>query len=209
MRIYTGIPFTEADADKIIELGLGVMVSSEYQGATGKHVNRVLCECPVALDNGAYASYTKGFGFDEYGFLKRLSYLMSRKVKFELIACPDIVAGGMDSYKFSRDWQRRLAGHRNLYLVVQDGMPYTIDLEGFAGIFVGGSTKWKWRSAPTWVYVADHAGIKCHIGRVATAERLKYADEIGADSADSTYFVRGKAWHHVEEYREPRQDKLL
>lgn len=207
MQIYTGLPFTEEDCDKIIELGLGVMLTPGY--GFGKQVMRALKNGPVALDNGAFPAWQKGHGFDELSFLKTLSRLIKEDIHPEIIAVPDIVTGGMDSYWFSHTWRLRLAGHKNLYLVVQDGMPFTICLDGYTGIFVGGSTRWKWDTAPTWVYVADHNGLKCHIGRVGTADRLKYADEIGADSVDSTNFQRNKAWHHVEEYQNSRQESLL
>lgn len=198
MQIYTGSPFTEEDCDRIIELGLGVMLTPGY--GFGKHVLRALKNCPAALDNGAFSAWQKGHGFDELPFLKTLSRLIKEGIHLEIIAVPDIVTGGMASYWFSHTWRLRLAGHKNLYLVVQDNMDYRVDLEGYAGIFVGGSTKWKWETAERWVYEAKINDLKLHIGRVGTADRLKYAAELGADSVDSTNFQRNKAWHHVEEY---------
>ena len=50
----------------------------------------------------------------------------------------------------------------------------------------GAATKCKSCSAPIeWVKVAHELGVKCHIGRVGTARRVRWAARIGADSIDS------------------------
>ena len=202
MQIYTSKPKRVEDAKKYPEYGVGVMLN--VGEGLGMHVEGLVGKVPMALDNGAFSER----GFDEYLFVKRLSECRQKRIPLDFIVCPDIVAGGTKSLAFSRYWQTRLSVYDNLYLAVQDGMPYTIDLEGYAGIFVGGSVRWKWQTAPTWVYVADHAGVRCHIGQVGTADRLKYADDIGADSVDSTSFERNSSWHHIEEYLNPTQDRL-
>jgi len=203
MQIYTSKPKREEDAKRFPQLGVGVMLN--VGEGLGKHVDGLVGKVPMALDNGAFSER----GFDEYLFTKRLSECKQKRIPLEFVVCPDIVAGGIRSLTFSRYWQTRLSVYDNLYLAVQDGMPYTIDLEGYAGVFVGGSVKWKWQTAPTWVFVADRAGLKTHIGQVGTADRLKWADEIGADSVDSTNFERNSSWHHIEEYQDPKQERLV
>ncbi len=54
-----------------------------------------------------------------------------------------------------------------------------------AGIFVGGSTAWKLRTAPYWARVAREHGLLCHVGRVGTARRVRAMRQIGVGSIDS------------------------
>ena len=61
--------------------------------------------------------------------------------------------------------------------------------------------EWKWKTAAQWVKLAHEKGMKCHIGRCGTLDKLIYADEIGADSVDSTSFVRNESWVIIDEYR--------
>ena len=200
MQIYTGLPFTDEDCDNIERLNLGVMLTPGY--GLGERVLRSLKNNPAALDNGAYRTWRKGEVFNGGPFLKTLSRLIKEDVKLEIIAVPDIIAGGMKSYEFSQSWREQLVGCDNLYLVVQDGMPYTIDLDGYSGIFVGGTMWWKWETYRKWTDIARNMNIKCHMGRVGTAKRLYLASRIGVDSVDSTNFVRNKSWNHVERYLE-------
>jgi len=200
MQIYTGLPFTAEDADKIIGLGMGVMLTPGH--GFSKQTLRALKNGPAALDNGAFSAWQKGCGFDELPFLQCISRFIKEKIPLKIVAVPDIVAGGMDSYWFSEHWKLRLSGHKNLYLVVQDGMPFDVDLTGYAGVFVGGSVEWKWTTAASWVCVAHSAGKRCHIGQVGTIERLLRAHNFGVDSVDGTNYQRNKAWRHVEEFNE-------
>jgi len=196
MQIYTSKPKREEDARMYPLLGVGVLLN--VREGLGKHVGGLVGTVPMALDNGAFSER----GFDEYLFIKRLSECKQKRISLKFVVCPDIVAGGMKSLEFSRYWQTRLAVYDNLYLAVQDGMPYDINLEGYAGIFVGGSVEWKWKTASTWVSVADRAGLKTHIGQVGTVDRLVSAYSMGAASVDGTNYERNKAWRHVEEFNE-------
>jgi hypothetical protein len=160
---------------------------------------------PLAIDNGAFSSYLKGCGFNEYGFLKMLSQIIDKGLKYEILVTPDIVAGGKKSAYFSLDWSKRLAGWKNQYFAVQDGMDvescWTFIISGgFAGIFVGGTPEWKWKTAKDWVNFAHEKGLKCHIGQCGTLDKLLHADEIGADSVDSTNFTRNDNWKAIEMY---------
>jgi hypothetical protein len=204
MQIYTGLPFTDRDCDNIERLELGVMMTPGY--GLGKRVMRSLKNNPAALDNGAYRAWRKGEDFNEAPFLKTLEKIVKEDVRLEIIAVPDIIAGGMKSYEFSQHWKERLTDHDNLFLVVQDGMPYTIDVEGYSGIFIGGTMWWKWETAREWISIARNLGIRCHMGRVGTAYRLHRAQKLGLDSVDSTNFVRNNSWHHVEKYLEYKRN---
>jgi hypothetical protein len=96
--------------------------------------------------------------------------------------------GGMASLDFSLRWVPYLRGLAPLYFVVQDGMmPDQIGpaMGPFAGIFVGGSVAWKTKTGKQWVHFAHALDRKCHIGRVGSARRVRWARAIGADSIDS------------------------
>jgi len=58
-------------------------------------------------------------------------------------------------------------------------------LDGFAGVFVGGTLEWKLDTGAAWVQFAHKQGLPCHVGRVGTAKRVRWAIDIGADSIDS------------------------
>lgn len=132
--------------------------------------------------------------------------------------CPDIVCGGMESLRFSLAWIERLMMTPSFpwYLAVQDGMTTSsvaeaweeaIEVESpFGGIFVGGSLPWKYETSATWVRFAHERGVKCHIGRVSSVDRLKWAEVIGADSVDSSAFGQAYSYGRVEQAR--RQESL-
>jgi len=107
----------------------------------------------------------------------------------DFVVCPDKVADS-ESLEFSRSWADICRGglpETPCFLAVQDGMKITPDtLEGFDGVFVGGTIPWKIRTGEKWTQLAHSVGLQCHIGRVGTAKRVKWAQRIGADSIDSS-----------------------
>jgi hypothetical protein len=145
---------------------------------------------PWAFDNGAFKDWTAGKEFDEARYNKDLDYLhLHAKASPDFMVVPDKVAGGLESLKFSLSWVDRLRRFgRPLYLVVQDGMGIADvgpELEPFAGIFVGGTLKWKLQTARDWIRYAHVYRLKCHIGRMGTEKRVRAALRWGADSIDS------------------------
>lgn len=143
-------------------------------------------------DNGAFGDWQAGRDFNVCQFmrdLRRIAHWPMPAPSF--LVLPDQVAGGRASLRTSLDWLAvsEQAG-APLYLAVQDGMTpadlVTLDRR-IAGIFVGGSTRWKVETAPAWVRWAHGRGLPAHIGRVSTPERLHWARELGADSVDSSF----------------------
>ena len=107
------------------------------------------------------------------------------------VVVPDIVAGGMRSLEFSLGWMGRLTGLRRLLLPVQDGMTeedVRPHLSAGVGIFVGGSTDWKWSTVARWAALARSVGCYCHVGRVNTERRILECARAGADSFDGGQF---------------------
>jgi hypothetical protein len=201
MQIYTGNAHGE-DIDEIKALGMGVMICTTPAGT----INKAWKGLPLCLDNGAFGCWLRGFPFMADAFRKTLSNCYASGLTLNFLVCPDLVARGRDSLRFSMSWANgELLSCGRLALPVQDGMTTKmVALEyperRFATIFVGGTKGWKWDTAHEWVSFAHERGMKCHIGRCGTLDRLKYAYQIGADSVDSTNFVRNKSWDVVREY---------
>ena len=202
MLIYTG----NADGkslDKVVELGMGLMIASS---ATREGSFKRYSEVPCALDNGAFQSWRRGFPFMEGAFLQTIEKAYKDGLSLDFIVCPDIVGGGMRSLEFSLEWANgKLKTAPNLALAVQDGMTpdhlSSYHLERFSYLFVGGTVDWKWNTAEEWCEFAHGRGLRVHIGQCGQLKYLRAAQRYGADSVDSTTFVRNQAWHIVEEFR--------
>ena len=76
-----------------------------------------------------------------------------------------------------------------------DVMP---ELRRYHGIFVGGSLAWKLATGAAWAKLARRRGLRCHIGRVGTADRVHWARSIGATSIDSALPLR--AGEHLDSF---------
>lgn len=145
------------------------------------------------LDNGAYSCWIKNEPFDENAFEDALIKLENCVSHPDFVVVPDIVAGGIESLRFSLKWANIIPAGLVLYLAVQDGMNSAIVekyIGLFDGLFVGGTLEWKIRTGKTWVDLAHSYNMKCHIGKVGTFRRLVWAKSIGADSVDSSTFVQ-------------------
>jgi len=145
---------------------------------------------PYALDNGAWTAFKNKTVFDSALFSKSLTVLGGLA---DWIVCPDIVAGGLDSLRFSLDWLPKVRAHGPALLAVQNGMrpedlaPHIGD---GVGIAVGGTTKWKLASLPIWGELARKSGCYFHVLRVNTVRRIHYCQECGAHSFDGTAATR-------------------
>lgn len=142
---------------------------------------------PWFLDNAAFSAWKKGIPFDAKRFTSAMRLAKDYETPPDFVVVPDKVAEGVESLEFSRSWVElcRPLG-APCYLAVQDGMQIAEDtISGFDGIFVGGTLEWKIQTGHEWVTLASSIGIPCHIGRVGTAKRIKWAKRIKADSIDS------------------------
>ncbi|MDE2104879.1 MAG: hypothetical protein KGL39_47015 [Patescibacteria group bacterium] len=76
-------------------------------------------------------------------------------------------------------------------LVAQNGIENTaIAWDSFDVLFIGGDTEWKLgEQARRVVSEAKANGKWVHLGRVNSQRRLRYAHDIGCDSADGTYIA--------------------
>lgn len=146
---------------------------------------------PWVFDNGAFKDWTAGKPFDTPKYERALDtvWLQCRSMPAFVVA-PDIVAGGLESLRFSDSWVKRLKGlGAPVALVVQDGMTEAdvrAAIDSYELIFVGGSPAWKLRTAKRWCDFAHELGRKCHIGRMGTTKKVRAALRWGADSIDSS-----------------------
>lgn len=147
---------------------------------------------PSFQDNGAFPDWTRGRDFDNAAFLRDCESANAAAIPPVFTVCPDRVATGLDSLAFSLDWLDSYGSRfpaLRWYLAVQDGMAVSdvrAVMDRFAGIFIGGSLPWKIATGAQWVTLAHELGKPCHIGRVGTAKRVRWAMRIGADSIDSS-----------------------
>lgn len=198
MIVYVGAgsgPFR----DLIIAAGHGQMVSPQ-PGAF-----RMPTHGRWAFDNGAYTDWLHGEPFDDARYLQRLSqitFLPDDRLP-DWCVVPDIVADPT-SLSYSLRWRQALYdADRRLrwYLAIQDFMTpddvlRALALEPFDGLFIGGSTAWKWGTAEKWVAWGHEHGLPVHLARVNGFGPLQRAVDIGADSIDGTgWVIAGAKWY--------------
>lgn len=191
MVVYVGQTRSRKLIARLTELGFGECCNR------GEYPPR---RRPFFLDNGAFSDWKNGRDFDGAAFWFDLLCALADPCPPDFVVCPDRVATGLASLAFSRHWlelcESRLRALRSWvvlaaprwYLAVQDGMSaddVRAAFDGFSGIFVGGTLEWKLRTGEQWVRLAHELGVKCHVGRVGTARRVRWAARIGADSIDS------------------------
>jgi hypothetical protein len=153
---------------------------------------------PWFYDNGAFGDWKAKRNFDAVRYSRDLFRIRewTDLPKPDFIVLPDLVAAGTASLVFSLFWLAdSMDAGAPLYLAVQDGMTED-DVDAtlatalyecgrIEGIFVGGSLEWKLETGEAWTKFAHRHDLKCHIGRVGTADRVRWAKRIRCDSIDS------------------------
>lgn len=154
---------------------------------------------PWICDNGAWSmrEWSLARVLDHWRTDERTAFyrrVVSDAVELPtIVILPDIVAGGYESLALSLQWLEWMTENtpqlaERAYLAVQDGMNVN-DIEPHirrvSGIFVGGSTEWKWQTARSWAHLAHGVGKRLHIGRAGTKRLVLKARDAEADSIDS------------------------
>ncbi|MFO0610637.1 MAG: hypothetical protein U0324_46170 [Polyangiales bacterium] len=143
---------------------------------------------PYFLDCGAFTFWKHGKPFDRRAFARAVAAAFVHPIRPDWVVLPDVVADAAATFDLSAEDLPTLAclGF-TLAFVVQDGMsPETFPLwDHVAVVFVGGSLRWKLDTAPAWCRAARERGKRCHIGRMGSARRVRWARAIRADSVDS------------------------
>lgn len=184
IKTYFGAP-QRALGELLAEIGIGACVSP----TTKKHFDSYLF---YFLDNGAFKYWLKGEPFKERPFFNLIEKSLKSGKRADFLVLPDLIGRGKESLEFSASYAEKLKGIEIPFaLALQDGMEegevrdfvscYCVEV-----LFVGGTTRWKWETAPKWVRLAEELGIKCHIGRVPSVKRIYQARKLGAHSIDST-----------------------
>lgn len=138
---------------------------------------------PYALDNGGYVAYLHGRALDVAAFEKLLAWAARRVEKPLWVLCPDVVGDRSGTLALWREWSPRLREFGwPVAFAVQDGMTAGDVPSGAAVVFVGGTTRWKWRSVRGWC--RDFPRV--HVGRVNGEPALWTCVEFGAESCDGT-----------------------
>jgi len=187
LKVYVGLVSKgSAKAKEIRREGWGVVLVPELRRKFCPHTFPL-----YFIDNGAFTCWRRGEEFNSSLFLRTLEESLKYPTLPQFVVVPDLVAKGLKSLEFSLNWLDRLKREFpqfNYALAVQDGMsledvePY---LKEFAYLFVGGTLQWKTKTGRKWVKLAHKHRKRCHIGRVGTARRVRWARRIGADSIDS------------------------
>lgn len=153
-----------------------------------------------AADNGAYS------GFNADLFQEMLNRIQDYPGCL-FVAAPDVVADFSATDALWRTWEPRLhsLGFPAAY-VLQDGCR-VVPWETCQAVFVGGSTEWKLSpQCAGLVEEAKQRGKWCHMGRVNSRRRVRYAVDIGIDSIDGTMFSK---WPDIAFSRYQRWDQNL
>lgn len=142
---------------------------------------------PYVFDNGVWSDHINDRDFDERKFWDKLNQTVRRQ-KPVWVVTPDKVA---DRDETLRRWDRYapilIQANIPMFMAVQDGMkPDDVPSEA-TGIFVGGSTEWKWRNLRMWT----ESFKRVHVGRVNTYRLLDMAHRAGAESVDGSGWFRG------------------
>lgn len=149
---------------------------------------------PYLLDNGAYVAFKTGQPWNAEAFIAHVEYYAFNALRPIGVVVPDVVANADDTLRLWETWAPVLRDkyHLKIYLAVQDGMTpeqvKALDIQP-DGIFVGGSTDWKWSTVPVWT----SAFSVVHVGRVNSLEKLILCSELGVSSCDGSGWFRGRA----------------
>lgn len=157
----------------------GFLFSPSYFDA-----NRLKENVAYAVDNDAYNAFKENKAWDDDAFFKTLDAVAQLPWPPLWVLVPDVVGNRKETLKNWERYSERVRSYGfHLAFAVQDGMVCS-DVPTGVTIFVGGSTEWKWSTAPFWC-----ASFPTHIGRVNSLRRLQQAEEMGAVSTD------GSGWH--------------
>jgi hypothetical protein len=141
---------------------------------------------PWAADTGCFASPSK---YSDEKYICWLTKMLPVADRCLFATAPDVVADPVATLELSRPMFAviRALGYRAA-LVAQDGLEdMDVPWGEFDALFVGGTTNWKLGPGPvTLVDEARRRGLWCHMGRVNSLRRMRYAQSIGCQSTDGT-----------------------
>ena len=172
----------------------GLVVTPRWMSHLMREPDDLGVNARVIIDNGAYPAWVSGKALAFGDQLDGIHDAMQARPDAEWIVAPDVVANP------AQTWARLNAcaieletyGLHRLLLPVQDGMDIRrvvrLAKAYDAGIFVGGST---WRYKIEALRELSSCAVRwVHVGRASSWAQLEACATLGADSADSTSFMR-------------------
>jgi hypothetical protein len=139
------------------------------------------------FDNGVWSDFINNREFDSDKFYRCFTKLLLRQ-RPQWVVVPDRVGDAATTLALWQEHEPQLRQYRvPLFIAAQDGMHPADIPKGSDGIFVGGTTEWKWRTLPMWT---EHFA-RVHVGRVNTYRLLEMAHRAGAESVDGSGWFRG------------------
>jgi len=151
-----------------------------------------------ALDNGCFKKWEP----DKFKSMLKKAGLCHKPL---FVCVPDVVSDAEATMRLWHEWKDKI--DFPLAFIAQDGMePQDVPTSAFC-CFVGGSTDWKLDNAYRFKGICQWF----HIGRVNTPDRIRWAEEIGADSIDGTGFFRARDKKYVffKEWFEGRKQREI
>lgn len=191
MRYYATYTNTRQNLAALAAAGIGLVVGPDQLDRV-RPLDVPTWGYRYIVDNGAWGAFKAGGQFDGARFwrvLQRWGRVWQSSQAPDFVVVPDIVAGGLDSLALSLRWLPYVRQYGHPMIAVQDGISVE-DVEEHigpgCGIFLGGSTAWKWATMPAWAAVAKVYRARIHVGRVNSTRGIMACRAHGIDSADGT-----------------------
>lgn len=138
----------------------------------------------IAIDNGCFTN-PEGYSDERFeGYLRKMP-----RDRTLFATAPDALGDHPATVRRARPLLKRIKrlGFRAAF-IAQDGWDEaTTPWEEFDVLFIGGTTRFKFRGGRDAALAAKRHGKKVHMGRVNSLERLRAAFAIGCDSVDGTF----------------------
>lgn len=194
MRIYHG-----SSSPSVIERATAAAPSHTH-GYCWTPTKMTPHDTPFILDNGAWRAFARNEPWDVDAFVGRLSQLDSMPRPPDFVVLPDVVTNPEQTVERATQWAGVI--DQPTALPVQDGIEPkravdVCDRLDAETLFVGGTVQWKRRSAEKFVNAAHEHGFDCHLARPGP-KGLVWADEIGADSVDTSRIACDEQYHRLE-----------
>lgn len=161
----------------------------------------------VILDNGAFPAWRDGVSLSAEDMFSTMAESIERMkpARVSWAISPDIVGGGLTSWRRSVEWAPRLQDLGvKVLLPVQEGIPFELCTEDAselgAGLFIGGATR-DWKFYATRRIRELDQNVRIHVGRISLAHHLERVCGL-ADSFDCTYWCRGQTNNMKRDFRE-------
>lgn len=213
MLYYVARPTNVRSLTACHEHGFGALLSPLSVNSSGKVVDISNHVWPSGLrysfDNGAWACRNDPSAWRPDPLLNMVARLgLSEPGGYYreglgrgFMVLPDVVGDGRASIGRSLDFLQEHRGGDlsdmvvNWLLAVQDGMApdqvRPIVERHHLGIFVGGSTAWKWETVHEWARLAlEIPHLYLHVGRVNTLRRAELCRDLGVHSCDGSSVTR-------------------